>query len=169
MFRNISMGTKLRCAIFLTEKPAEQPKPKEEPAEHPTDIVEAYQEMKAKLEEATMKFPYTRITCAPDSRQYIYDSLPLGIRGGDVGHILENIVYFELLRRGYEVAIGKVGEKEIDFIATKMNEKKYIQVTDNMNAPETRARELAPLQAVQAMSITTVITNAINFFMFFLL
>ena len=47
------------------------------------------------------------------------------------------------------MAIGKVGEKEIDFIATKMNEKKYIQVTDNMNAPETRARELAPLQAVQ--------------------
>ena len=67
----------------------------------------------------------------------------------DINLILENIVYFELLRRGYEVAIGKVGEKEIDFIATKMNEKKYIQVTDNMNAPETRARELAPLQAVQ--------------------
>ena len=80
----------------------------------------------------------------PGLRTYL-----LGNRGGDVGHILENIVYFELLRRGYEVAIGKVGEKEIDFIATKMNEKKYIQVTDNMNAPETRARELAPLQAVQ--------------------
>ena len=62
------------------EKPAEQPKPKEEPAEHPTDIVEAYQEMKAKLEEATMKFPYTRITCAPDSRQYIYDSHTLGLK-----------------------------------------------------------------------------------------
>ena len=80
----------------------------------------------------------------PGLRTYL-----LGNRGGDVGHILENIVYFELLRRGYEVAIGKVGEKEIDFIATKMNEKRYIQVTDNMNAPETRARELAPLQAVQ--------------------
>mgnify|MGYP002544606014 FL=1 len=80
----------------------------------------------------------------PGLRTYL-----LGNRGGDVGHILENIVYFELLRCGYEVAIGKVGEKEIDFIATKMNEKKYIQVTDNMNAPETRARELAPLQAVQ--------------------
>ena len=80
----------------------------------------------------------------PGLRTYL-----LGNRGGDVGHILENIVYFELLRRGYEVAIGKVGEKEIDFIATKMNEKKYIQVTDNMNAPETRARELAPLQAAQ--------------------
>lgn len=62
------------------EKPAEQPKPKEEHAEHPTDIVEAYQEMKAKLEEATLKFPYTRITCAPDSRQYIYDSHTLGLK-----------------------------------------------------------------------------------------
>ena len=62
------------------EKPAEQPKPKEEPSEHPTDIVEAYQEMKAKLEEATLKFPYTRITCAPDSRQYIYDSHTLGLK-----------------------------------------------------------------------------------------
>lgn len=62
------------------EKPAEQPKPKEEPTEHPTDIVEAYQEMKAKLEEATLKFPYTRITCAPDSRQYIYDSHTLGLK-----------------------------------------------------------------------------------------
>lgn len=62
------------------EEPAEQPKPKEEPTEHPTDIVEAYQEMKAKLEEATLKFPYTRITCAPDSRQYIYDSHTLGLK-----------------------------------------------------------------------------------------
>ena len=62
------------------EKPTEQPKPEEEPAEHPTDIVEAYQEMKAKLEEATLKFPYTRITCAPDSRQYIYDSHTLGLK-----------------------------------------------------------------------------------------
>lgn len=62
------------------EKPTEQPKPKEEPAENPTDIVEAYQEMKAKLEEATLKFPYTRITCAPDSRQYIYDSHTLGLK-----------------------------------------------------------------------------------------
>lgn len=73
----------------------------------------------------------------------------LGDRGGDTGHILENIVYFELLRRGYDVAIGKIDEKEIDFIATKTDEKKYIQVTESMNAPETRTRELAPLQAVR--------------------
>lgn len=86
-------------------------------------------------------------------KYYIVDtglrSYLLGNRGGDTGHILENIVYFELLRRGYDVAIGKIGEKEIDFIATKTDEKKYIQVTESMNAPETRARELAPLQAVR--------------------
>ena len=86
-------------------------------------------------------------------KYYIVDtglrSYLLGNRGGDTGHILENIIYFELLRRGYDVAIGKIDEKEIDFIATKTDEKKYIQVTESMNAPETRARELAPLQAVR--------------------
>lgn len=79
----------------------------------------------------------------PGLRNYL-----LGNRGGDTGHILENIVYFELLRRGYEVAIGKIGDKEIDFIATKTNEKKYIQVTESINSPETRQRELAPLTAI---------------------
>lgn len=72
----------------------------------------------------------------------------LGYRGGDTGHILENIIYFELLRRGYDVAIGKLDQKEVDFIATKTDEKKYIQVTESMTAPETRERELAPLQKI---------------------
>ena len=62
----------------------------------------------------------------------------LGYRDGDSGHILENIIYFELLRRGYDVAIGKLDNKEVDFIATKTDEKKYIQVTESMNAPRTR-------------------------------
>lgn len=73
----------------------------------------------------------------------------LGFRDGDTGHILENIVYFELLRRGYDVAIGKIGSLEVDFIATKTDEKKYIQVTESMNAPETRERELAPLRKIR--------------------
>ena len=73
----------------------------------------------------------------------------LGNRGGDTGHILENVVYFELLRRGYDVAIGKIGDKEIDFIATKTDEKIYYQVTESLISPETRARELSPLMAVQ--------------------
>lgn len=73
----------------------------------------------------------------------------LGFREGDTGHIIENIVYFELLRRGYDVAIGKVDQKEVDFIATKTDEKKYIQVTESMLAPETRERELAPLRKIR--------------------
>lgn len=72
----------------------------------------------------------------------------LGYRDGDTGHILENIIYFELLRRGYDVAIGKIDSKEVDFIATKTDEKKYIQVTESMAAPETRERELAPLEKI---------------------
>ena len=73
----------------------------------------------------------------------------LGFRDGDSGHILENIIYFELLRKGYDVAIGKIGNQEVDFIATKTNEKKYIQVTESMNAAETRERELSPLRKIR--------------------
>ena len=73
----------------------------------------------------------------------------LGYRDGDSGHILENNIYFELLRQGYDVAIGKIDNQEVDFIATKADEKKYIQVTENMNAPETRERELAPLRKIR--------------------
>ena len=62
----------------------------------------------------------------------------LGFREGDSGHILENIIFFELMRRGYDVAIGKIDNQEVDFIATKTDEKKYIQVTETMNAPETQ-------------------------------
>ncbi|MCQ2398201.1 MAG: ATP-binding protein [Sphaerochaetaceae bacterium] len=73
----------------------------------------------------------------------------LGYRDVDTGHILENIVYFELLRRGYDVAVGKIGNKEIDFIATKDNEKIYYQVTEDMTSETTRTRELEPLTMVR--------------------
>lgn len=73
----------------------------------------------------------------------------LGFREGDSGHILENIIFFELMRRGYDVAIGKIDNQEVDFIATKADEKKYIKVTETMNAPETRERELAPLRKIR--------------------
>ena len=73
----------------------------------------------------------------------------LGYRDMDVGHIIENVVYLELLRRGFDVAVGKIGEKEIDFIATRDDTKIYYQVTDDMTAEATRERELAPLKAVR--------------------
>lgn len=73
----------------------------------------------------------------------------LGFRDRDAGHVLENIVYFELLRRGYDVAIGKIDNAEIDFIASNAEEKLYVQVTESMNSEEVRRRELAPLQKVR--------------------
>ncbi|MBQ6496865.1 MAG: ATP-binding protein [Firmicutes bacterium] len=81
----------------------------------------------------------------------------LGYRDIDTGHMIENIVYFELLRRGYDVAVGKVGTKEIDFIATRDSEKIYYQVTEEMVAESTRERELAPLQAIRDNYEKTVI------------
>ena len=72
----------------------------------------------------------------------------LGFRNRDSGHAIENVVYFELLRRGYDVAIGKVGNAEIDFIAAKADEKIYVQVTESMEGETVRARELAPLQRI---------------------
>ena len=73
----------------------------------------------------------------------------LGFRDRDSGHVLENIVYFELLRRGYDVSIGKIDNAEIDFIATNADEKIYIQVTESMTGEDVRKRELAPLQKVR--------------------
>ncbi len=73
----------------------------------------------------------------------------LGFRNRDSGHAIENVVYFELLRRGYDAAIGKIGNGEIDFIATTADEKKYIQVTESMMSEDVRNRELAPLKSVR--------------------
>lgn len=73
----------------------------------------------------------------------------LGLRDVDTGHILENIVYFELLRRGYDTAIGKIGNIEVDFIAANADEKIYYQVTQTMVSEQTRERELRPLMQIR--------------------
>lgn len=73
----------------------------------------------------------------------------LGFRDRDIGHVIENIVYFELLRRGYDVAIGKIDKFEVDFIATTADDKKYIQVTETMLSEDVRNRELKPLKKIQ--------------------
>ena len=72
----------------------------------------------------------------------------LGFRNRDSGHALENVVYFELLRRGFDVSIGKVDNTEVDFIASKADDKIYIQVTESMTNETVRDRELAPLQKI---------------------
>ena len=85
-------------------------------------------------------------------KNYIIDmgfrNMLLGYRDADRGHIIENIVFLELIRRDYRVYIGKVGETEIDFVAEKPNDKLYIQVTESMQSTETRDRELKPLRMI---------------------
>ena len=73
----------------------------------------------------------------------------LGFRNRDSGHAIENVLYFELLRRGYDVAIGKIDNQEVDFIATTADDKLYIQVTESMQSEDVRNRELAPLQKIR--------------------
>lgn len=76
-------------------------------------------------------------------------SLVLGRQYADVGHILENIVYLELARRGYAISIGKIGAYEVDFVARSAEETLYFQVAATVRSEETLARELRSLQAIK--------------------
>ncbi len=73
----------------------------------------------------------------------------LGSKNADVGHLLENIVYLELLRRGCKVNIGKIGNTEVDFVAENQNDTNYYQVAWSAVDEETLKRELRPLEVVK--------------------
>ena len=85
-------------------------------------------------------------------KYYIADSgirnIILGFRNIDEGHLLENIVYLELLRRGYKVNIGKTLEYEVDFVAENVNEIKYYQVSQSIKDEKVRMRELRSLESI---------------------
>ena len=86
-------------------------------------------------------------------KNYIIDlgfrNMLLGFRDADRGHVLENVVYLELLRRDYRVYVGKVGDTEVDFVAEKPSEKLYVQVTETIMAESVRERELRPLKSIR--------------------
>ena len=72
----------------------------------------------------------------------------LGYTPDSVAAMLENVVYLELLRRGYDVNIGKIGDAEIDFVATKQENKIYIQISERIERSETEEREYGRLLGI---------------------
>lgn len=95
-------------------------------------------------------------------KYYIADTglrnIILGFRNIDEGHLLKNVIYLELLRRGYKVSIGKTLDYEVDFVAENVNEKKYYQVSQSIKDEKVKMRELRSLESISDNYEKTILT-----------
>jgi predicted AAA+ superfamily ATPase len=116
------------------------------------NLVESY--MVYKVDRYDVK---NKMILASPSKYYASDigfrNFLLGFQETDTGHVLENIIYLDLLRRGYKVFVGKIDDKEVDFVAQKLDDILYIQVAETLIGEGGRAktleRELAPFKAIK--------------------
>ncbi len=98
---------------------------------------------------------------SPTPKYYVVDpglrNNAVGMASKDRGRVLENIVFLELMRRGYKIVVGKYDSKEVDFVTEKNGRKAYWQVCLGYSDDETEARELAPLRSIKDNNPKTVI------------
>ena len=98
------------------------------------------------------KFDFSKKFGNIDPKYYVADIglryMLLGSRSTDVGHILENVIYLELIRRGYDVYVGKLDDLEVDFVCMDQKRTIYYQVAATVRDEKTLKRELLPLQKI---------------------
>ena len=109
----------------------------------------------------TDRYDLRSTALSPTPKYYVVDpglrNNSVGMASKDRGRVLENIVYLELLRRGYKIIVGKWDSKEVDFVTERNGRKAYWQVCLGYHDDETEARELSPLRSIKDSNPKTVI------------